>query len=689
MHFVYVLILESRQHAIMSSSDPMINREKAETFKATGNAALAAKKPVEAIKAFTEALLHAPTILRPVLISNRSLAHLEANDVIHAEEDARACILIDDAWWRSHARLGAVREAVSDYLGAARSYSTAALRAGKTVEAEPMRSAAARALNLFETAAATRAAEIAGSPRPTLATLSTSGNVKIDVSAALKAAPTLWELASAHPSVRLVGGRVGRGRALVTSRAIRKFEPLIIDSAITYYPQYGDSVGPGISALAGYPYYIRPGAGRFGATDASRTWVTSQNAAIGILLQLAPFSAEAGELFSSTPLPDSIKAGEIFHAAAALNALSSIIDEDAPSNSRRIMFIAPVASLVNHSCAPNCSYEGFWDTERGAPGMRIFAETDISEGEEITISYVDRALPTASRQLRLREYGFECNCTRCLASTNGGGDDSLIFSCIACKEGRVPYGARACETCGVEVVPMDLSAANTAKQTWLSATKNEVKNLISSNNTGAMLPFPSLHISDQSRFAALYAHLGSLWSHDNENVLRCTVSAAVVDSLALGRSGRGPVYACDALLIAGHYHALAAVAESTSTSTITTTSTAKSIAAAQLRTKAVNYYRRAAILFRAAFGDRDPRALLSDDLVAKLPTMKVDIERAEQKKLLASSSWIRLYNIEPARVKRWSSPCASDPSTDSIALEALTDAESETTKRWLPWRVGV
>ena len=45
----------------------------------------------------------------------------------------------------------------------------------------------------------------------------------------------------------------------------------------------------------------------------------------------------------------------------------------------------------------------------------ILALRDIDPGEEITISYVDAELPLEERTDGLRDYGFECDCDRCLA----------------------------------------------------------------------------------------------------------------------------------------------------------------------------------------------------------------------------------------------------------------------------------
>jgi hypothetical protein len=52
-------------------------------------------------------------------------------------------------------------------------------------------------------------------------------------------------------------------------------------------------------------------------------------------------------------------------------------------------------------------------------------EERISAEEEITISYVDPAWPAGLRRETLkRDYGFECNCTRCVAEmdNSSGGD---------------------------------------------------------------------------------------------------------------------------------------------------------------------------------------------------------------------------------------------------------------------------
>lgn len=66
-------------------------------------------------------------------------------------------------------------------------------------------------------------------------------------------------------------------------------------------------------------------------------------------------------------------------------------------------------SLLNHSCAPNVSLEYLQDSNRAA----LVVLTDIAEGEELCISYVDETLPDGARQAALRPYGFACDCPRC------------------------------------------------------------------------------------------------------------------------------------------------------------------------------------------------------------------------------------------------------------------------------------
>ncbi|CAG9464172.1 unnamed protein product [Pedinophyceae sp. YPF-701] len=73
----------------------------------------------------------------------------------------------------------------------------------------------------------------------------------------------------------------------------------------------------------------------------------------------------------------------------------------------------PLQSLLNHSCDPALLVA--MDYDGGSSSVTLLARRDIRAGEELTISYVDTALPTDERGELLRDYGFTCTCPRCMA----------------------------------------------------------------------------------------------------------------------------------------------------------------------------------------------------------------------------------------------------------------------------------
>uniref|UniRef100_A0A1D1YJJ1 Histone-lysine N-methyltransferase ATXR2 n=1 Tax=Anthurium amnicola TaxID=1678845 RepID=A0A1D1YJJ1_9ARAE len=72
----------------------------------------------------------------------------------------------------------------------------------------------------------------------------------------------------------------------------------------------------------------------------------------------------------------------------------------------------PLQSCINHSCHPNA--KAFKRDEDKDGHATIIALRSIMEGEEITISYIDEDLPYEERQSLLADYGFKCECPRCL-----------------------------------------------------------------------------------------------------------------------------------------------------------------------------------------------------------------------------------------------------------------------------------
>eukprot|EP00493_Phyllostaurus_siculus_P022997 UN23331 len=65
---------------------------------------------------------------------------------------------------------------------------------------------------------------------------------------------------------------------------------------------------------------------------------------------------------------------------------------------------SPEGALLNHSCSPN-TIVSFRERT-----LHFFAIRDISQGEEITHSYIDPISPNRREKL-MEDYGFECNCS--------------------------------------------------------------------------------------------------------------------------------------------------------------------------------------------------------------------------------------------------------------------------------------
>ncbi|OBZ71242.1 Histone-lysine N-methyltransferase ASHR1 [Grifola frondosa] len=83
--------------------------------------------------------------------------------------------------------------------------------------------------------------------------------------------------------------------------------------------------------------------------------------------------------------------------------------------------IFPLASrLFNHSCTPNSATK-YIITPSEPVRMEVVALRDISADEEVTIPYLDPALPYETRQEALRmNYGFTCTCSLCTFSQRLG-----------------------------------------------------------------------------------------------------------------------------------------------------------------------------------------------------------------------------------------------------------------------------
>ncbi|EEQ97957.1 conserved hypothetical protein, partial [Perkinsus marinus ATCC 50983] len=72
-------------------------------------------------------------------------------------------------------------------------------------------------------------------------------------------------------------------------------------------------------------------------------------------------------------------------------------------------FYSTVARM-NHSCSPNAKVIFNNTTNK----MEVISLKPINIGDEIRISYVPIDLDLNTRRHRLKDYGFLCNCQRCL-----------------------------------------------------------------------------------------------------------------------------------------------------------------------------------------------------------------------------------------------------------------------------------
>ena len=78
--------------------------------------------------------------------------------------------------------------------------------------------------------------------------------------------------------------------------------------------------------------------------------------------------------------------------------------------------IFPICPRLNHSCIANAHYS--WNAQDQA--VNIYATCDITEGKEITVSYIDNKiwlLPHCQRQAQIKErFNFLCQCKLCTSS---------------------------------------------------------------------------------------------------------------------------------------------------------------------------------------------------------------------------------------------------------------------------------
>lgn len=205
----------------------------------------------------------------------------------------------------------------------------------------------------------------------------------------------------------------GRGRGLVAARPLQRLEELLEEEATAWLPAHlGDELsGALIPGLLEFVPEPEPAPSPEGSTHADDGGLRER---LRSLLRLEPF--RLGEPLSAGSATGAVDAGlslvDVLAPLARRNALGVAFDDNLPSGERDLMVLAPALLMANHSCAPNAVAAGHWNGR--APAVRLVAERNVAEGEEVTISYVPRSAPRAVRQAALqRAHGFVCACARC------------------------------------------------------------------------------------------------------------------------------------------------------------------------------------------------------------------------------------------------------------------------------------
>ena len=130
--------------------------------------------------------------------------------------------------------------------------------------------------------------------------------------------------------------------------------------------------------------------------------------------------------------------------------------------------VFPLASGLNHSCAPNCEVAFAEDNS-----VFVVTTRAVALGEELTISYIDANGADDERREELREtYGFECACARCAL----GGREAKKRKRAAPDSKRNEAAKKAAKKPAPAVKkPAKKPAKNPAKKTVPAAKKTAKK----------------------------------------------------------------------------------------------------------------------------------------------------------------------------------------------------------------------
>ncbi|XP_060214207.1 histone-lysine N-methyltransferase ASHR1 isoform X2 [Lycium barbarum] len=142
----------------------------------------------------------------------------------------------------------------------------------------------------------------------------------------------------------------------------------------------------------------------------------------------------------------------------------------------------PVVSIINHSCLPNSVliFEGRMAVVR--------AMQHIPKGTEVSISYIEMAGSTVTRQKALKEqYLFSCTCIRCVKlGQNDDIQESAVLEGYRCKDKR----------CSGFLLRDSGNKGFTCQLCGLFRDKEEIKNIVNEIQS----------LSEKASFSLSYGH---------------------------------------------------------------------------------------------------------------------------------------------------------------------------------------
>ncbi|KAI0708771.1 hypothetical protein C8T65DRAFT_740151 [Cerioporus squamosus] len=167
------------------------------------------------------------------------------------------------------------------------------------------------------------------------------------------------------------------------------------------------------------------GLGVFMTTDIERGELIMCERPLCIYPQFLPFHRGLPPEHAYPELEDAIsrlppnRRDAFFHLANSHSEepslVKGIVDTNAlhigllPGSRQQYAGICKDISRINHSCSPNAAYR----FDLATFSIEVRALFPIRAGSQVFISYIDPALPRASRQQALLDYGFTCACAYC------------------------------------------------------------------------------------------------------------------------------------------------------------------------------------------------------------------------------------------------------------------------------------